>query len=162
MSEERRHTVTGCPAQPAAHAARPGSGPLWPTALFGMALLFVGGSVAASLGSSERSASAPSSARSITVTPTVPLAPRELAALTTQPWDAGPLADPGLRAACLQGLGYPAVVVLGARTITVNDRPAVVLVLPGADPGHLRAVAVRPDCGAGRSGLIAEQVLPRP
>lgn len=117
---------------------------------------------AALLGSPDRTASAPGSARSITVTPTVPLPPEELAALTTRPWDAGPLADPGRRAACLAGLGYPSAAVLGVRAAPVNGRPAVVLVLAGDRAGELRALAVWPDCGVGRLGLIAEQVLPRP
>ena len=48
------------------------------------------------------------------------------------------------------------------RTIPVDDRPAIVLVLSGDRADELRALAVWPDCGAGRPGLIAEQVLPRP
>ena len=161
MEEQPGHTVTGGPAPPATHAARPGSGRSWPLLLAAVAV-GVGGAAAALLGTPDRTASMPSSARSITVTPTVPLPPQELAALTTSPWDAGPLTDPGRRAACLAGLGYPAAVVLGARAVPVNDHPAIVLVLSGDRVDELRALAVWPDCGAGRPGLIAEQVLPRP
>ncbi len=162
MDERPGHTVTGVPAVPAAHAVRPGSGRSWPLVLAAVVVVVGSAAAAALLGTADRTASAPSSARSITVTPTVPLPPEELAALTTRPWDAGPLADPGRRAACLAGLGYPSAAVLGARTIPVNDRPAIVLVLSGDRADELRALAVWPDCGAGRPGLIAEQVLPRP
>ncbi len=129
-----------------------------------LAAVVVPGIVAASLflQSPGQSPSAPTSARTITATPELPLPPAELVALAAQPWDAGPLADPQRRASCLAGLGYPSANVLGARTMPVSGRPAVVLVLSGDGAGDLRAVAVRPDCEAARPGRIAEQVLPRP
>lgn len=162
MDEQPGHSVTGEPPRTAAHAARPGTGRFGATALTAAAVVIAGAAVAVLLGTSDRIVSVPTSARSITVTPTVPLPPEELVALTAQPIDAGPLGDPERQAVCLDGLGYPSATVLGARAMTVNDRPAVVLVLSGDRVGELRAVAVWPDCGAGRSGLIAEQVLPRP
>lgn len=162
MEQQPGHTVTGASGRPAAHAARPGPGRWWPIVAAAVVVVVAGVAAAAVLGTGGQGASAPSSARSITVTPTVPLPPEELAALTGQPLDAGPLTDPARQTACLSGLGYPRAVVVGARTMPVNDRPAVVLVLSGDRPGELRAVAVWPDCGTGRRGLIAEQVLPRP
>lgn len=161
MDEHQGHTVTGVPGRPAAHAARPGTTRLWPVSLAVGAIALTGAALALASDLPGRTASTPSSARSITVTPTIPLPPGELAALTAQPSEAGPLADPERLSACLAGLGYPAASVLGATELPV-DGPAVVLVLSGDRPGDLHAVAVRPDCGAGRFGVIAEQVLPRP
>ncbi len=161
MEQDCRHIVTDAPARPPAHAARPQPGRRWPFVLAALVGLSAFGA-ALVLPSPGETPSAPTSARNITVTPVMPLPPSELAALTAQPWDAGPLIDPQRRASCLRGLGYPSATVLGARTMPVNGRPAVVLVLATETAGELRAVVVRPDCDAGRPGRIAEDFLPRP
>lgn len=162
MDEQPGNTVTDAPSGPAAHAARPRPARFWLLALAAATVVLAGVVIAGLPADPDSALSAPSSARSITVTPTVPLPPAELAALIEQPLDAGPLVDPGRRAACLAGLGYPSATVLGARAVAVNDRPAVVFVLAGEHPAELRAVAVWTDCGVDRTGLIAEQILPRP
>lgn len=162
MDQDGGHLVTGVPARGPAHAARPRPTPRRPLLLLAAAAVPGIAAVVLLLPSPGQTPSAPTSARTITATPELPLPPAELAALTSQPWDAGPLADPQRRASCLAGLGYPSASVLGARTMPVGGRPAVVLVLSGDGAGDLRAVAVRPDCDAARPGRIAERVLPRP
>lgn len=107
--------------------------------------------------------SAVTSANTITVGPKVPLSARELAALVDRSPDFGPLSDPKRRAACLSALGYPgSMQVLGAQPLTVDGRPAVVLVLPGERPGDLVALAVAPNCSAVDTGLIADTTVRRP
>lgn len=162
MDEQPGHTVTGAPSGPAAHAARPWAARFWLLALAATTIGLAGAVIAGLRADPDSALNSVSSARSITVTPTLPLPPAELVALIEQPPDAGPLVDPARRTACLAGLGYPSATVLGARVVPVNDRPAVVFVLAGEHPTELRAVAVWTDCGVDRTGLIAEQILPRP
>lgn len=95
--------------------------------------------------------------------PTVPLTGPELAGLLSAPPEYGPLADPGRRAGCLEGLGHPASTpVLGARTVTMGGRPAVVLLLPARTASDVVAVVVDAGCHAAHSGLLAETVVKRP
>ena len=89
---------------------------------------------------------------------------RDGTALLDQRPELGPLADPGRRASCLSGLGYPAATpILGARTIrSPGSQEALVLVLadrPG-DPGPLTALAVSLTCSAADTGLLGETVVP--
>nr|WP_090277093.1 hypothetical protein [Mycolicibacterium komanii]CRL71033.1 hypothetical alanine rich protein [Mycolicibacterium komanii] len=95
--------------------------------------------------------------------PAVPLTDRQLAGLLSAPPDYGPLTEPGRRAACLEGLGHPAgTPVLGARTVDMGGRPAVVLLLPARTATDVVAVVVDAGCHAARSGLLAETVVRRP
>lgn len=92
----------------------------------------------------------------------IPLSGDELIALLDSPPDLGALGDPVRRASCLSGLGYPASTpVLGARTVRMNDRAAVVLVLAGDDPASVVALAVPPECAALDTGLLADTTVPR-
>lgn len=94
-----------------------------------------------------------------------PLPAAELTALLDQPPDLGPLGDPGRRASCLSGLGYPASApVLGARQLPVDGVDAVLLILAGDEPGDtgaLAAMAVPPTCSAADTGLLAETTVRR-
>ncbi|WP_082963923.1 hypothetical protein [Mycobacterium sp. 852002-51961_SCH5331710] len=95
--------------------------------------------------------------------PTVPLTGPQLAGLLSAPAEYGPLADPARRAACLEGLGRPAnTPVLGARTVDMGGRPAVVLLLPAHAATEVVAVVVDTGCHAAHSGLLAETVVKRP
>lgn len=94
---------------------------------------------------------------------TVPLTGPQLAGLLSAPPEYGPLTDPGRRAACLEGLGHPAgTPVLGARTVDMGGRPAVVLLLPARTASDVVAVVVDAGCHAAHSGLLAETVVQRP
>lgn len=91
-----------------------------------------------------------------------PLPDVELRAALAAPLHLGPLADPQRRASCLAGLGYAAdLEVLGGRPVDVSGRPGVLMLLPGAAPDQVTAVAVAPSCGAAHTGLLAETVLGR-
>lgn len=169
MESPRRgeHSVAA-PADPdiPAHAARPGTHPARMLAagcgIAAVAALAAVGTVAL-LKSPGPTASTPASANRITVTPTVPLSARELAALVGRSPQFGPLADQKRRAACLSALGYPgSQPVLGAQPVQINGRPAIVLVLPGDRPTDLVAVAVATNCSAISSGLIADTTVTRP
>lgn len=161
------HTVTGAPdtAGPA-HAARPRLNPARTVAaVFGVAatLVLVGVGTAALLDSGGPASSSPTSANRITVAPRVPLSDKELGALVGRSPDFGPLTDARRRASCLDGLGYPgSQPVLGAQPVEVNGRAAIVLVLPGDEPGELIALAVATTCSAVSGGLIADTTVTRP
>jgi hypothetical protein len=91
-----------------------------------------------------------------------PLSDPQLRAVLSGAPNLGPLADPDRRASCLAGLGYTAdLVVLGARPLQVAGRPGILLLLPGAGPDQMAAVAVAPSCTAARTGLLAQTVLSR-
>lgn len=95
--------------------------------------------------------------------PTIPLSGAQIADLLHQRPDYGPLADPARRASCLSGLGYPtSAQVLAARPIQMGNRPAVLLVLAADGPDGLVALAVRPNCSAADTGLIANTRIGRP
>lgn len=95
--------------------------------------------------------------------PTVPLTRPQLIGLLSAPHEYGPLSDPPRRAACLQGLGYPAMTpVLGAQPVDMGGRPAVVLLLPAHTATDVVAVVVDATCHAAHSGLLAETIVKRP
>ncbi|BBX12754.1 hypothetical protein MNVM_18350 [Mycobacterium novum] len=111
--------------------------------------------------------SGPRSFDAITVaserTPVLPLTEAEILELLDRSPEYGALADPGRRAGCLAALGYPAATrVLGARELAVNGRPAIVLLLPGAAPGTVIALAVAPNCSSADTGLLADTSVRRP
>lgn len=98
------------------------------------------------------------SARHITARRTpMPLTDTQILELLGRPADLGPLADPQ---ACLNGLG--AAQVMGAAPVTLNGGPAVLLVLPAAEPRSVIAVVVAPDCPTAGSGALARTELARP
>ena len=94
---------------------------------------------------------------------TIPMSPGEIIGLLTRPPDLGALTDPQRRSSCLSGLGYPgSATVLGATQADINGAPAVLLVLPGDTLDTLSALAVRPNCSAADTGLIADTRIARP
>jgi len=112
-------------------------------------------------------ASGPRSFDAITVasapTGVLPLSEPEILGLLDRRPEYGPLADPARRANCLGGLGYPASThVLGAREVTVNGHPGVVLLLPGTPEGTIIALAVAPNCSSADTGLLADTTVRRP
>lgn len=163
---EPSHTVTAASTERNAHARRPvvRRGRLIAAGAGVVAVLAaIGLGTAALLKSSGPSTSTLTSASLITVTPTMPISSRELNALISRNPDFGPLTDPKRRAACLSALGYPgSVQVLGARTLEVDGRPAIVLVLPGDQPDLLIGVTVAANCSAVDTGLIADTTVRRP
>lgn len=110
--------------------------------------------------------SRPTTAEHITVSRppmTIPLSDQQILALLDDKPDFGPLADPQRRTSCLAGLGYPANArVLGARTVQIAGRPAVLLVLPADTPGSITALAVAPTCSSVDTGLLADRHVDRP
>jgi hypothetical protein len=109
--------------------------------------------------------SAGPTAKSITVSPPlrdVPLPDPEIVGLLSRAPDYGPLTDPQRRASCLDGLGYPATNVLGARPVDMSGRPAVLMVLPGDIPKTVVALVVEPNCSSAHTGLLANRVVTRP
>ncbi|GAY18667.1 hypothetical protein [Mycobacterium sp. shizuoka-1] len=162
---EPRHTVIPASTIGAAHARHPvARGRLVAAAVgAGAALVAAGIGTAALMKTTGSTASTLTSASLITVTPTMPITGRELNALVARSPDFGPLADPKRRAACLSALGYAgSVQVLGAQTLQVDGRPAVVLVLPGDQPDVLVGVAVAANCSSVDTGLIADTTVRRP
>lgn len=163
---EPTHTVTPASTGPAAHARRPAirRGRLIAAGVGVAAVLTaVGLGTTALLRSTGPTTSTLTSASMITVTPKMPISSRELNGLIARSPDFGPLADPKRRAACLSALGYPSSVqVLGAQTLQVNGRPAVVLVLPGEEPDVIVGVTVAASCSAVNTGLIADTTVRRP
>lgn len=101
------------------------------------------------------------SARHLTARPsTMPLTDAQIIQLLAQPPDLGPLRDPQ---PCLNSLDHSAETrILGAAPVTLGTRPAVLLVLPAADPSAVLAVVVAPDCPAAGTGVLARTELARP
>ncbi|TDO14978.1 hypothetical protein EV580_3116 [Mycobacterium sp. BK086] len=163
---EPTHTVTPASTGPAAHARRPAirNGRLIAAGAGVVAVLAaVGLGTAALLQSTGPTASTVTSASMITVTPKMPISSRELNGLIARSPDFGPLADPKRRAACLSALGYSgSVQVLGAKTLQVDGRPAIILVLPGDQPDVIIGVTVSANCSAVDTGLIADTTVRRP
>ncbi|BBZ72741.1 hypothetical protein [Mycobacterium paraseoulense] len=155
--------------RPAAHSARPAMRPgrvVATVAGVGAVLAAVGVGTAALITAPEPAPSTPVTAEHITVsTPpmAIPLSKDEILGLLDQSPDYGPLGDPGRRASCLTGLGYPAATqVLGGRRVEINARPGVVLVVAGDTPHSLAVYAVALNCSAADTGLLATTSVPRP
>src|SRR5581483_3369496 len=93
----------------------------------------------------------------------VPLSDAQLVALLGRPADLGPLADPRRRSSCLSGLGYPgSATVLGGAQVEIRGAPAVVLLLAADTPGSVAVLAVRPNCMAADTELVADTKIRRP
>ena len=152
-----------------AHAARPPQGRVRVAgAVAGVAAIVAAVAVAVP---TLRSGPAPAAeslttARSLTVTippAVIPLSDDELTALLDRPAHLGPLQDPGRLGSCLGALGYPtATVILGAETVEINGRSAVVLLVAAEDQRVVNVVAVAAQCSAADTGLLADTVIPRP
>ncbi|MDT5145967.1 MAG: hypothetical protein QOC58_612 [Mycobacterium sp.] len=129
-------------------------------------LAAIGFGTAALLRAPAPAPSAPTTAEHITVsTPPmmIPLSQTEILALLDRSPDYGQLGDPGRRASCLTGLGYPAATqVLGAQPVDINARPGELLVLPGDTPNSLAVFAVAGNCNAADTGLLANTQVTRP
>ena len=52
--------------------------------------------------------------------------------------------------------------MLGAQTLQIDGRPAVVLVLPGDQPDVIIGVTVAASCSSVDTGLIADTTVRRP
>jgi hypothetical protein len=153
----------------AAHALRPQIRPVrMIAAVAGVsaAVAAIALGTAALLRSPPSMPSAPTTAQHITVSrpaSTLALAAPEILGLLGRNPDYGPLDDPVRRASCLTGLGYSGQTrVLGARPVTVDGRPAVLLVLPADRPDSLAALVVAANCSAADTGLLANTVVRRP
>jgi hypothetical protein len=100
--------------------------------------------------------------------PAAPAAPSvrpvELVALaraTVGTTDVGDLADPTRRAACLAAVAPAAAGerLLGGRSVVLDGRPGVLLVLATGTRGGLRIVTVDPTCGPAGGTLLAQLVV---
>lgn len=156
-------------ARGSAHSARPHIRPARLVAGIAggcAALAAIGFGTAALINAPAPAPSTEPTAEHITVsTPpmVIPLSQAELLTLLHRSPDYGPLSDPARRASCLSGLGYPASTqVLGGRSVEINARPGIVLVLPGDTPDNLAVFAVAPTCSAADTGLLADTQIPRP
>lgn len=133
------------------------------------ALLAIGVGAAALIDTSAPARSTGPTAELITVTrrsAPMPLPDGEILALLTRPADLGALADPQRWSACLSGLRRdPATPVLGATPVTVDGRPAVLVVLRTGESGpvdSVTAVVLDAGCGAADTRPLAEKTLHRP
>ena len=76
--------------------------------------------------------------------------------------DFGPLSRPAVLRACLDANGVsPLGAPLGAREVTLNGRPGVLLVLPTGQIARFRLLVVGRDCGPGNPSLLAEDIVGR-
>jgi hypothetical protein len=160
-----RHRVTGFTGHH--HGARTPVGRVTRVgALVGAGAVLVGVGVGTTMlvGAPGPAPSTGPTAEQITVSATIPLSGSQIAELTHERPDYGPLGDPQRRASCLDGLGYPASApLLGARPIQLAGQPAVLLVLAGDGAGELVALAVPANCSAADTGLIANtRIAPMP
>lgn len=103
------------------------------------------------------------SASSVAAPTGLALSASQLGVLLNRPPDLGELADPQRRVSCLGGLGYPtSTSVLGAKPLTVNGRPGLLLLLPGDVPGRVTAIVVGPNCSSVDTGLLISTAVDRP
>lgn len=76
--------------------------------------------------------------------------------------DYGPLGAPGRLNACLSAIKVdPAAQPLGAREVTLDGTPGVLLILPTGTAARFRLVVVEPECGPGRSDVLADTTIGR-
>lgn len=77
--------------------------------------------------------------------------------------DAGPLADPTVRAGCLRAVAPDAAPdpLLGGRRVQLDRQPGVLLVLGTGRLGTFRVVVVDPECGPGGGRLLGSQLVGR-
>ena len=76
--------------------------------------------------------------------------------------DFGPLSQPAALRACLDANGVPpGGAPLGAREVTLDGRPGVLLVLPTGEIARFRLLVVGPGCGPGNPSLLADDIVGR-
>ena len=76
--------------------------------------------------------------------------------------DFGPLSRPAALRACLDANGVPpGGAPLGAREVTLDGRPGVLLVLPTGEIARFRLLVVGPGCGPGNPSLLADDIVGR-
>jgi len=76
--------------------------------------------------------------------------------------DLGPLSQPAVLRACLDANGIPPLgEPLGAREVTLDGRPGVLLVLPTGEIAQFRLLVVGPSCGPGTPSLLADDIVGR-
>jgi hypothetical protein len=76
--------------------------------------------------------------------------------------DFGPLSQPAALRACLAANGISQVgAPLGAREVTLDGRPGVLLVLPTGEIARFRLLVVGPGCRPGNPGLLADAIVGR-
>jgi len=76
--------------------------------------------------------------------------------------DLGPLSQPAALRACLDANGIPPLgEPLGAREVTLDGRPGVLLVLPTGEIAQFRLLVVGPSCGPGTPSLLADDIVGR-
>lgn len=74
--------------------------------------------------------------------------------------DSGALSDPAVLASCLEANAFdPETTVLGSGSVEVDGREGTLLVLPGAAPSELVALAVGNDCGLGNPDLLTRRAI---
>jgi hypothetical protein len=74
----------------------------------------------------------------------------------------GPLADPSRLAGCLgaNGAGQDAAAPVGAKQVTLDGEPGVLIVLPaGSNPPKWRLLVVGPECGPGQPAALADTTV---
>ncbi|WP_406688348.1 hypothetical protein REH65_17530 [Saccharopolyspora sp. ID03-671] len=69
------------------------------------------------------------------------------------------LADPQQLIGCLRANGVQGGTPMGAREITLNGKPAQLLILPGGGLGKFRLLAVGPDCASGNPSTISDSTF---
>jgi hypothetical protein len=153
----------------AAHSARPAHrGLRLAGAAAGVAAIAasIGVAVPTLLGGPAPAAGTLTTARYLTVAvapAVIPLSDAELADLVGRPLHLGVLEDAGRLSSCLGGLGYPAsTAVLGAETVEINGRSAVLLLVAADDPSVVNVLAVATHCSVADTGLLADTDIPRP
>lgn len=74
--------------------------------------------------------------------------------------DFGPLGDQQRLDACLSANNFdPAVRPAGVRTVTVDGKPGVLVILTTGKIAQFRLVAFPPDCGPGHPGTLMDKVI---
>jgi hypothetical protein len=71
----------------------------------------------------------------------------------------GALSDPQKLIGCLQANGVKSGKPMGAREITLNGRPAELLILPAGKIGEFRLLTVGPECGPGTPATISDSMF---
>ncbi|MER6989411.1 hypothetical protein ABT337_14380 [Saccharopolyspora hirsuta] len=71
----------------------------------------------------------------------------------------GALSDPQQLLGCLQANGVSSGKPLGAREITLDGKPAQLMVLPTGETGQFRLLAVAPDCGPNNPAKISDSTF---
>ncbi len=89
----------------------------------------------------------------------VTLSGRQLASVLGTEQYTATLSDPERLIACLQANGVDSGTPMGAREITVDGRPAQLLVLPTGEIGRFRLLAVGPRCGPGNPATISDTTV---